>query len=86
MQRGAVLDYHDPHVPTVTINEHKYNSIHLSSERLQDYDVVVITTDHSDVDYRLIVQNSQLVYDARNATKGLKGKHIYRLGAPEFTG
>ena len=32
------------------------------------YDVVLISTDHSDYDYDWIVQNAKLVVDTRNAT------------------
>ena len=34
-------------------------------------DVVVIVTDHSDVDYVFLVENSRLIVDTRNAMKGV---------------
>jgi UDP-N-acetyl-D-glucosamine dehydrogenase len=42
------------------------------------YDCVVIVTDHSDYDYRRIVQESQLVVDTRNATRGINSEKIVR--------
>jgi UDP-N-acetyl-D-glucosamine dehydrogenase len=39
---------------------------------------VLIVTDHSDYDYRRIVQESQLVVDTRNATKGISSEKIVR--------
>ena len=84
LRRGALLSYHDPHVPTLTINGHSYESSPLTPECVRTCDLVVVTTDHSDVDYQLIAQNSQLVYDSRNALKEFRAKHINRLGAPQL--
>jgi len=44
----------------------------LSAVMIKKYDVVLISTDHSDYDYNWIVQNSQLVVDTRNATVDVK--------------
>ncbi|MEK7996502.1 MAG: hypothetical protein AAB403_22100 [Planctomycetota bacterium] len=45
----------------------------LSAKMLAGYDVVLISTDHSDYDYGWIVRNAKLVVDARNATAGVRG-------------
>jgi UDP-N-acetyl-D-glucosamine dehydrogenase len=37
---------------------------------------VLIVTDHSDYDYKQIVQEAQLVVDTRNATRGIKNPKI----------
>ena len=47
-------------------------------ENLEQYDCVLIVTDHSDYDYEEIVRNSQLVVDSRNATKGIVSEKIVR--------
>jgi UDP-N-acetyl-D-mannosaminuronate dehydrogenase len=39
---------------------------------LKGYDVVLVSTDHSDDDYNWIVKHSQLVIDTRNATQNVK--------------
>jgi len=39
---------------------------------------VMILTDHSDYDYQRIVDESQLVVDTRNATKGIKSPKVVR--------
>jgi UDP-N-acetyl-D-glucosamine dehydrogenase len=41
----------------------------LTAERLRKADAVIIATDHSSYDYDLIVRNSRLVVDTRNAIK-----------------
>jgi UDP-N-acetyl-D-glucosamine dehydrogenase len=45
---------------------------------LAQYDAVVIVTDHSSFDYKTIVEQSQLVIDTRNATKGIDSEKIVR--------
>jgi len=45
---------------------------------LGQYDCIVIVTDHSDYDYRGIVQQAKLVVDTRNATRGIESEKIVR--------
>ncbi len=47
-------------------------------DRLEQYDAVMIVTDHSSYDYPKIVRESQLVIDTRNATKGIRAENIVR--------
>ncbi|MFC1692756.1 nucleotide sugar dehydrogenase [Candidatus Latescibacterota bacterium] len=75
--KGAYADYHDPFVPIIT-KTRKYpdlaglKSVDLTPETVKNYDAVLITTDHSTIDYDELVQNAQLVVDTRNATKNVK--------------
>jgi UDP-N-acetyl-D-glucosamine dehydrogenase len=48
-------------------------SVPLTPENLASYDCVLIATDHSSYDYDLIVKNSKLVVDTRNATAKIAG-------------
>jgi UDP-N-acetyl-D-glucosamine dehydrogenase len=74
--RGALVEYHDPHVPTAKpMREHNITdlrSVPLTPQRLKKYDCVLIATDHSSVDYRKVVRYSRLVVDTRNATAGIE--------------
>jgi UDP-N-acetyl-D-glucosamine dehydrogenase len=45
------------------------SSTPLVMSSLQDYDGVLILTDHSDIDYGAVVQHSRLIVDTRNATR-----------------
>jgi len=70
-EKGAKVHYNDPYIPrTHKQRKHdlKMTSKRLSAKMLCKYDVVLISTDHSDYDYDWIVRNSQLVVDTRNAT------------------
>ncbi len=77
-QKGAEVDYNDPYIPRIRkicTSEARKSSVPLSGETLKKYDCVVIATDHSSYDYELIVKNSSLVVDTRNAVNG-----FHRLG------
>ncbi len=71
--RGAKVDYNDPYFPQIPKLRH-YNfqgmkSVAIDSKTLAGYDCVMIATDHTSYDYQMIVESSQLVIDARNATR-----------------
>jgi UDP-N-acetyl-D-glucosamine dehydrogenase len=76
---GADVKYNDPYFPTVGRGRHyNLNMTSTPLENLGQYDCVMILTDHSDYDYKKIVDESQLVVDTRNATKGIKSPKIVR--------
>jgi UDP-N-acetyl-D-glucosamine dehydrogenase len=73
-QRGAEVVYHDPLIPVVRPQAsfpREIRSVELTPERLAWADAVVITTDHSQVDYNLVAEASRLVLDTRNAMKAV---------------
>ncbi len=74
--RGAQVDYHDPHIPAAKpMREHnltRMRSVPLTAASLRKYDCVLIATDHSSIDYDLVVRHAALVVDTRNATAGAK--------------
>lgn len=73
-EEGADVSYHDPFVPSVPpTREYPHfkgrESVALDAGLISSRDVVVIATDHSDVDYHLVGDNAALVVDTRNAMK-----------------
>jgi UDP-N-acetyl-D-glucosamine dehydrogenase len=75
----AHVDYTDPYVPTLTLEETMLTSVRLEDEHLQSADCVVIVTDHRAFDYAYIVRMADLIVDTRNATAGMTESHIWRL-------
>ncbi len=71
-QRGAEITYYDP-----WIAEYKYKNIiktglaKLTKEILQNVDIVVITTAHTNVDYSLVQENAKVIFDTKNAMKNI---------------
>ena len=78
-ERGANVDYHDPHVPEM--HELGMASVALTADAVRAADCVVIVTGHADVDYAMVVGEAKAVLDLRNATgrRGLGGANVQRL-------
>jgi len=70
LSKGAKVDYSDPYVPKLPPTR-KYNfdmkSVELTKENLAKYDVVLLSTDHDNFDYKFIAESSKLIVDSRNA-------------------
>lgn len=77
--RGAEVRYHDPYVEELRDEGVTRRSVALTDEELQGADCVVITTDHSVIDYERVVRLSRVVVDTRNATRGLVADNIVGL-------
>jgi UDP-N-acetyl-D-glucosamine dehydrogenase len=65
--QGARVSYSDPHVPTFSEDGHEFRSVPLSPETVAAADCIMIVTDHTSVDYRMIRRHARLVVDTRNA-------------------
>ncbi|HEY1987641.1 MAG TPA: nucleotide sugar dehydrogenase [Terracidiphilus sp.] len=77
--KGAIVSYNDPYFPHVGRGRHyQLDMVNTPLEQLAQYDAVLIVTDHTSYDYRAIVEQSQLVIDTRNATKGIESAKIVR--------
>ena len=78
-ERGALVAYNDPFFPEVGRGRHyDLNMTNTSLANLEQYDAVVIVTDHSSYNYQEIVEQARLVVDTRNATKGIDSPKILR--------
>ena len=67
--RGGDIRYHDPFVAECEIAGRSMKSVDLTDEELKTSDLVVILTDHPNVDYGRVVKVGPRVFDTRNATK-----------------
>ncbi len=73
--RGAILSYHDPYVPSLP-------ELGLEASTLEaalDADAIVLVTAHPELDYRAIAESAQLFVDLRGKTRGLKVTDLVRL-------
>ena len=78
LEKGAEIMYHDPHVPYVELSIKKYYSENLTPDLIKDDDLVLIITDHPQIDYSLISKHANLIYDSRNV---MDNTHkTFRLG------
>jgi len=65
--QGARVSYSDPHVPRFREDGQEFRSVKLTPDVVAAADCVMIVTDHTAVDYRMIKQRARLVVDTRNA-------------------
>jgi UDP-N-acetyl-D-glucosamine dehydrogenase len=80
-EQGGSIAYHDPYIPEILPTREHANlqgmrSVTFDEPTVSGFDAVLITTDHSNVDYASLVKWSRLVIDTRNATK-----NVHRGGA-----
>jgi UDP-N-acetyl-D-glucosamine dehydrogenase len=74
---GAEVSYYDPHIPQIKpTREHDEwtgtESVVWDEETVSDYDAVVISTDHSAIDYQQLAEWSDCIVDSRNALKDIE--------------
>ncbi len=82
-EKGAKVDYNDPYVPKLPKTrkyEYDMESVELSKKNLTKYDLVLLSTDHSDYNYKFITANSKLILDTRNAFEraGVKSEKVFK--------
>jgi UDP-N-acetyl-D-glucosamine dehydrogenase len=63
---GAQVDYSDPYVAQLSVDDVVKKSVSLEPATIQEYDLLVMVTSHSDFDYAMIQKSAQLIFDARN--------------------
>jgi len=75
--KGCEVEYHDPFVREVRFDDahgavtgEPLASIDLTDDEIKRADCVVIVTDHSQIDYRRVIDLASLVVDTRNAING----------------
>ena len=78
-RRGAEVAYSDLYAPSIRVGELQLK--HTPIEEAGQFDCVVITTDHRDVDYAALVERAQLVVDTRNATRALRAKYPDKISS-----
>ena len=79
--KGAITSYHDSNIPEIPPTREHSNlmgrqSVELSVRNIQSYDLILVVTDHSDVDYQLLADNASLIVDTRNAFKEISGNAV----------
>ena len=70
MALGAKISYHDPYVPKIKRLRQwpegpELKSQPLTAKNIAAQDAVLIITDHTKVDYKLIAKNARLIVDSR---------------------
>jgi UDP-N-acetyl-D-glucosamine dehydrogenase len=78
---GSKVKYYDPYVKFLKYNNIDLKSIaSLSANVIKKFDIIVILTDHSNINFSLIAEHSRLIVDTRNVFQKINQKNIKRLG------
>ena len=73
------VSYFDPIIHYLQIGTIHLKSTKINEHALSHFDVVVIATDHSKVNYKLILKHSRFIFDVRNVYRGVKSEKIEKL-------
>lgn len=69
---GANVEYYDPWVDVYNRKGEKYYSItDFTSEKVQQYDLVIIACAHSNIDYDMVQRNAKAIFDTKNVMKNI---------------
>jgi UDP-N-acetyl-D-glucosamine dehydrogenase len=78
-RKGAIVTHHDSFCPEIRDDGHTpirnlpMHSVDLTAELLAETDLVLVVTDHTDIDYQLVADNAKLVVDTRGVMRKLRG-------------
>jgi UDP-N-acetyl-D-glucosamine dehydrogenase len=78
-ERGAAVFYHDPYVPVIKpTREHPQwagvKSVVWNEKNIRSFDLVLIATKHTSIDYAQLAKWVACIVDARNAMSGIPTK------------
>jgi UDP-N-acetyl-D-glucosamine dehydrogenase len=79
-EKGAEVEFHDPFCHVIADDGHTsikglpMKSVPLTAERLEQSHLVLVVTDHTTVDYRLVAAHASLIVDTRGVLRGVEGK------------
>lgn len=74
-KESAVVSYYDPWVAKYRHHGEYYESIpEITPEIIAEYDLVMITAAHSNVDYEMVQRNATVIFDTKNVMKNIKNR------------
>ena len=80
-EKEAATDYNDPYIPQIKPTR-KYKQFagkkSVPLEKIDQFDLTVILTDHTFYDFETIVNQSKVVVDTRNACGSIKSNKIFK--------
>lgn len=69
---GANVEYYDPWVAQYKENGETVDGLkEISPSIISSYDLVMVTTAHSNIDYEMVQKNAKAIFDTKNAMKAI---------------
>lgn len=80
-EKGVSWAYHDPLIPYLKLPAIKSKSKEITKNIIKKQDLVLLLTDHTNLDYKLIADNAKLVFDTRNIFRkvGIDADNVINL-------
>ncbi|MFA5714098.1 MAG: nucleotide sugar dehydrogenase, partial [Bacteroidales bacterium] len=79
IHKGGIVEYHDPHIASVTIEEGlTLHSQELTNQKIEEQDLIVLSTNHFLFEVEEIEKRAKLIVDLRNMIKESSPK-VYKL-------
>jgi UDP-N-acetyl-D-glucosamine dehydrogenase len=66
LAEGALVSYHDPHVPSLTAGGQEFRSVPDLDDFLNSQQCAVVVADHDSIDWTLVLQHAPKIVDTRN--------------------
>ena len=80
-EKEAITDYNDPYIPQIKPTR-KYKQFagkkSVALKKINQYDCVVILTDHTSYDFKAIANQSKIIVDTRNACGKIKSNKVIK--------
>jgi len=67
----ATIQYHDPYVSRLQVGDRWLENTDLTAAAIAHADLVIITTEHSQIDFEWVLQHAKAILDTRGATRHL---------------
>ena len=67
MDKGAIIEYSDPHIPTY--EKLNMKSVEITPININKYDLILLVTDHDLFDFEMILNNAKVIVDTRDVYK-----------------
>lgn len=80
-EEEADISYSDPYVPEIDVCGKRLKSVKLNGGTLRKRDCVILATDHTAFDYKMIAREARFIFDTRNAFRKFRkgNKKIEKL-------
>lgn len=79
-KKGANVAFYDPYILTFNRSGEEVAGTMINEENISQFELVVILTNHSNINYKWVVEKANLIYDTRNACKEIESSKVIRLG------
>lgn len=79
-KEGCQVTYYDPYIPKYRYKGQWYEGIPaISPDIVSKFDIVIVTSGHTKLDYDMIADNAKVVFDTKNAMKNVKNRKNIEL-------